>query len=204
MSKDNFTAYTSKEMRIFQTFVDSNPWLKNELKEFYLDNTSFHDLKCEMNNGYSFTVEVKEEERYWFDKTGNLGLDYISAFIFKRNKYLWTRKHKYWVDIEKLKSFMEDINILKWGKLVTCDADVQLFYVKDKLCRVYDNSKLKSPKFVKYLNSNYKLRINNKHAYNISENWESAAYFVGNQNSNLNECLVDNMKNLNNAIRSNE
>ncbi len=46
------------------------------------------------------------------------------------------------------------------------------------LLKTYCNKWLKSEAFISYLKSNYRLRINNKKAYNIDENWHSAAFFL--------------------------
>lgn len=88
----------------------------------------------------------------------------------------------------KLLFFKRSIRVDKWGKLFTCDALIQVYYVEGKLLIGYDNAKLQDESFVEYLENNYRLRVNDKKAYNIADSWQSAAYFV---NPLLDEELID-------------
>lgn len=180
----NFTKYESREMMIMNEFLNEAEWIAEYVKELKKDNTPFHDLIMTFSDGTQKTIEVKEDEYYWFNKTGNIGIDYISAFRFKNLglKMEWVSKHNYWVFVEEYNDFFSDIDILKLGKVFTCDADYQLFVVMDndvvKFAQLYDNKKLKSKNFINYLNRNYNLRINKKIDYNLNDSWESAAYFL--------------------------
>lgn len=175
---NNFQKYASKELTIFHNFVEYTPWFKSLIEKIEADNTGFHDIKCLLKNGQTLIVEIKEDERYWYDKTGNVGLDYISAFRFLRNRQRWTSGGNYWVVPTEYSDFLKDIDVKKWGKLKTCDAHIQLFYVKRKFAHIYDNRQLQSTNFINYLNATHRLRINKKSDYNLTDNWESAAYFL--------------------------
>lgn len=202
MYKDNFKIYTSREVKIFKYFVENNSWFENQLEDFKPDNTSLHDLKCKMKNGNVVIIQIKEDEAYWYDKTKNIGLDYISAFNFIRNKNTWL-SNNYWIKSSDYQTFTNDISVSKWGKLITCDADVHLFYVKDRICKLYDNSKLQNHSFISYLNTNFNLRINKKSDYNLGDDWESAAYYLPISNSNLVNAEVSSQSSLINSISSN-
>lgn len=192
MSKNYFKKYVSRELEVAYLWRDRLN-LNDIIKEIVKDNTGFHDLKAIINEKYinefgsSFLIEIKEEENKWFCKTGNIGLDYISAFNFKtqEKKVKWTDKNQknLWVNPQEIKTFEnEDINVHKWGKLITCDANIQIFYAESErkepiLLKAYCNNCLRES--VGYFKLNYALRINNKTAYeSSSDTWESAAFFV--------------------------
>ena len=150
----------------------------------------FHDAKVILpDRSTVFLVQVKEEEKRWYQKTGNIGLDYISAFRFINQQYedQYLKKFCHWIPPEEIGSFRSRIVVSKWGKLKTCDAQVHVFYVKGRvvdgreeplLLKTYCNSWLKSEEFERYLLSKYRLRINDKKRYDIKEDWHSAAFFV--------------------------
>lgn len=202
MHKDNFGIYASRETRIFRFFLQNNRWFAREILDFKPDNTGHHDLKCRLKNKKVLIVEIKQEEARWFSKTGNLGLDYLSAFTFTRNRERWL-KNNHWIKARDYDDFIKDTQIDKWGKLLTCDADVQLFYVHDHLCKMYNNAKLQDPRFVMHLNKNLSLRINRKKDYNLADTWESAAYFVPANNKYLQEAEINHVQALNTAIKDN-
>ncbi len=172
--------YTDSEKKIVEDWLDINS-IKN-VKEVIPENTAFHDTKIILKSGRAITVEVKTEEAYWYKRTGNIGLDFLSAFNFNKTSLNICKKNNNWIPIGENKKFLENITVRKYGKLFTCDADIQLFNVtsEDKyiLLKAYDNICLKEEEFINYLKNNYKLRINNKPKYGIHEDWQSAAYFV--------------------------
>lgn len=97
------------------------------------------------------------------------------------------------------------------GKLKTCDAQVHVFYVKDRvvngreeplLLKTYCNSWLKSEEFQRYLLSNYRLRINDKKRYGIEENWHSAAFFVKPEDSMLKKGEIERPEQLLECIQA--
>ena len=172
--------YTDSEKKTVEDWLDINSI--EDVKEVIPDNTAFHDTKIILKSGRVITVEVKTEEAYWYKRTGNIGLDFLSAFNFNKTSLNICKKNNNWIPIGENKKFLENITVRKYGKLFTCDADIQLFNVtsKDKyiLLKAYDNICLKEEEFINYLKNNYKLRINNKPKYGIYEDWQSAAYFV--------------------------
>ena len=172
--------YIASEKKIVEDWIDINN-IKN-IKEVLPDNTSFHDIKIILMSGKILTVEVKTEEAYWFIRTGNIGLDYLSAFNFNKISLKICKKNNNWVPISKHLEFIENIKIRKYGKLFTCDANIQLFNVFSEgeyiFLKAYDNKLLKENSFIEYLKNNYKLRINNKPKYGIYEDWQSAAFFL--------------------------
>lgn len=153
-------------------------------------------------------VEIKEEECLWYRRTGNIVLDYLSAFTFKEERLqkLYFEEMKFWVNPEHLQNFMTSIHVKRYGKLFTCDAHIQIFYVECDssvvLCQAYDNSVLTSREFRSYIESRYRLRINNKAAYALQDNWQSASYPIPPSDSVLQTAVVDNMEALYRAWRS--
>lgn len=206
---DNFRRYVSREEKIMNDWVSVTPWLKNIVEKIEKDNTPFHDAKITLKTGQTYTVEIKEEEDYWFSKTGNFGFDYISVFYFinENSKRSWLGNGKeswrYWIKKENLQQFMKHIKVDKYGKLVTCDADIQLHAVYDKntkklkLVKAYNSNMLTSDIFVEYVKDNYDLRINKKNCYGLEDDWESAAYMINPlTDKNLNKCEIENEKQL--------
>lgn len=192
---------------IIAKWINDTNWLVNEVDKIRSDNTGFHDYKVWFKDGSEFTVEIKEEEYYWYERTGNLGLDFLSAFNF-RNKQCenhWKKNKKCWVPTNEIMNFIRnDIEVSKWGKLKTCDADIQLFYIENNdetvLMIPYDNNKLQDREFLNYIMRHYKLRINKKSDYNLNDNWESAAYFVKPDDRRLKKCKINNLDELKSCI----
>lgn len=197
---DNFTRYTSREEKIMNDCLDQMPWLKEIVKRVEKDNTPLHDAKLILKNSKEYTVEIKEEEDYWYSITGNFGFDYISVFYFnsEKAKEVWLGDgkdgKKYWIKSNRLNTFMNYIKVNKYGKLVTCDADIQLHAVYDKktkllkMVKLYNSKKLTSVDFNDYVKQTYNLRINQKDIYNLNDDWESAAYMI---NPLTDERLID-------------
>jgi hypothetical protein len=185
-----------------ENYISDNVWLASLVKEVKKDNTQFHDLLIVLQNDQKLTVEVKEDEYYWYSRTGNIGLDYISAFEFKnqelRRKWL---RNNYWIKSKDIQEFKNEIIVSKYGKLITCDADLQLYVVYDKekvkFSKLYSNSKLKQNNFVNYLEKNYDLRVNKKSDYGLKDSWESAAFFVNPlEDLKLKEAEINNLDQL--------
>lgn len=199
---NNFKRYANREEYIIHQFVNNNEWLSNIVSDVKPDNTGFHDYKLILNDGKQIIVEIKEEEYYWYSKTGNIGLDFLSAFSFKndfvKNKYY---HNNLWVNKGTINEFIKEINVDKFGKLFTCDANIQLFYCEDEnknpiLLKAYSNIKLKENSFVEYLKNNYNLRINNKKNYKLKDDWESAAFFIQPSDKRLEKCEINSYDDL--------
>lgn len=180
-----FEQYSSRELYILEKWIYSIPNLRSLVLGFSRHNTGFHDALVKFKNNWKIlVVEIKEEEFFWFSKTGNIGLDYISAFKFiePTDKENILSNNSFWIKKENLLDFKNKIQIMKGGKLMTCDSHIQIFYVEDSqgeivFIKSYDNIKLK--KNIHYFETNFNLRINNKTIYDSkADGWESCAYFV--------------------------
>lgn len=199
---DYFKEYGSRELKFMQKFIRNHKWLDTYFKEVKPDNTSLHDLMLVTYDNKIYTVEVKEDEYYWYSKTNNIGLDYISSFTFndKKDENKW---NNLWVNSNEISYFEEVITVKKYGKLITCDADFQFYFVlnEDKTefvyAKLYSNKKLKAPNFIQYLKNNYRLRINDKRRYNLKDCWESAAFFVNPlKDKMLQACEINNINDI--------
>lgn len=224
---DYFQEYAEREVYI------ANLWLSTIISEikavwnnFYIDyeinkdNTSYHDLKVninlknknDINSNFqiSFTLEIKEEENYWFCQTGNIGLDLLSAFqftSFKIESYFKQEKNR-WISRSEQELFFNNIHIDKKGKLFTCDADIQLFYCSCKrnkkipvLLKAYINNCLKEN--IEYFLNHFSIRINDKSKYKSkTDTWESAVILVNPYlDLILNKCEIKRGEELVNFLR---
>jgi hypothetical protein len=208
-----FSHYSERELHILGIWVKQSDFLPHGCR-FQQDNTPYHDAKVILPDGTEFLVQVKEEEEYWFAKTGNIGLDYISAFRFKTrdDEHRYLRELNFWVPPEEIATFLGRIEVDKWGKLITCDAHVHIFYVGRKgelgsseiplLLKTYCNNWLRSERFIKYLTSRYRLRINDKRSYDIDEPWHSAAFFLKPSDPMLKVAEIDSFEKLLRCIHS--
>lgn len=198
------TGYVKTELNTIGAWVNQTSWLRENVEKIERHNTGLHDAKITLKNGCVFIVEVKEDEDYWYSRTGNLGFDYISAFHFKSDKAksYWVKKNDKgewigaWINPQKLELFKNYIRVNKYGKLKTCDAHIQLYSVYEKgnkknlkLIKAYSNKRLTNESFVKNLESKERLRINNKSDYDSrTDTWDSAFYCL---NPLTNEYLIN-------------
>jgi hypothetical protein len=196
---NNFEKYSQREALLFNNYLQQHSWLANQVLSTQPENTGLHDMRCVLKNGKSFTIEIKEEENYWYSKTGNIGLDLISSFTYKQNKLYWQAKNN-WIPIAEIQKFLQDIQVSKWGKLITCDAHVQLYCVENVFYTLYNNSLLKQKAFLQFLKTNFPLRINNKANYKLADTWESAAYFINPNITQLQPAVINNMDDLLRAL----
>ncbi len=191
--KNYYKYYSKNELEIV------SEWMKSiGIDDFTVEraNTGLHDVFVVCKET-SFLVEVKTDEPYWFKKTGNIGLDYYSSFVYLKG----SKTFDFWIQPSELDEFKRSIRVDKKGKLYTCDAPVQVFYVRDTLLIGYSNFKLQREAFVKYLETNYRLRVNNKKAYGIRDTWQSAAYFVNPlKDQRLIECEIRSKNELIDAV----
>jgi hypothetical protein len=148
----------------------------------------------------SIKIEVKTEEYRWYSQTKNIGLDYISAFKFRDKAYKnKIENQRNWVSPKELDEFKRNIIVKRYGKLYTCDADIQLFYCKlnetEAKFFAYCNKCLKNLRT--YFENHYPLRINDKASYDLDDTWESAAYFVNpDECPELKKCEINNLDKL--------
>lgn len=204
---DYFQAYSSREFYIICEWVRRTKWLRDKVVRCERHNTPFHDALLTLLYGkeeIKIFIQVKEEEWYWYSRTGNVGLDYISAFKYKNEEIKrFVREHNNWIKPEDLEYFIENIEVHKWGKLITCDAHIHIFYVENDtgevvLCNAYDNAKLKH--MLPEINKQHRLRINDKPAYGLKDDWESAAYFV--KPAVIESCLIKTFEDLMDAWKA--
>ena len=211
-----FQKYAEREVYIadlwLSTIIPEIKIVWNDFDIFYeinRENTSFHDLRVSMilknknnidpNFTIDFTLEIKEEENYWFCQTGNIGLDLLSAFqftSFEIESYFKQEKNR-WISRSEQELFFNNIHIDKKGKLFTCDADIQLFYCSCKrnkkipvLLKAYINNCLKENR--EYFLNHFSIRINDKSKYDSkTDTWESAAILVNPYlDLTLNKCEI--------------
>ena len=122
----------------------------DEEKDFTV--MSVADITVKFNNHRTLLFEVKREDYDRFKKYGELGIDFISSFLFIDGSSQKTGlKHP-----NDYKSFIGDVDFsqsrFKWGKLEYSRADVWLFYVKDEkgnyhFCEGYDYMKMYNDSF---------------------------------------------------------
>lgn len=174
MIKDYYKYYGSRELMIVKTWINNNS-LEKYVDAVYSANTGLHDICVRLKNEMSFYIEIKEDSTYWFNRTNNIGLDYYSSFTYKNPN---VKPKSLWITPEELEDFKNMIDISKKGKLFTCDAEIQLYYVDGILCKAYSNKKLQDANFISYLEKNYRLRINDKKTYDLKDSWQSSAYYV--------------------------
>lgn len=189
MPADYFGEYSSREEYIVQKWIHEffDPqWIDCQ---YIPDNTGFHDCKIQFEYGwtnYEFIVQIKEEEAYWYDRTWNLWFDFLSAFKYRDDDVKeYVLKNNYRIPSRHIEKFVKNwINVGKFGKLITCDADIHIFYVEEdnthetKFIHAYNNYTLQSEEYIEYIIGHYKLRVNKKSDYDLADNWESAAFFI--------------------------
>lgn len=203
---NNFDRYSSREDYIIKKWIDNNKWLSDIVDSYEPDNTDLHDYQLLLKNGKKAIIEIKEEEYYWYNKTGNIGLDFISIFYYKSEEIKrFYIKEKLWVKKRTIDSFLSKIDVQKYGKLKTCDAHIQLFYCEDEkknpvLIKAYSNQKLQEESFIEYLMCCYDLRINDKERYELEDKWQSAAFFVKPSDKKLIQCEINSYSDLSNIL----
>ena len=194
--------YQNREIMIVEKWINNIRGLKDIVKFVNKANTGFHDVRVGfIDNRADLIIEVKEDEFYWYNRTGNLGFDYISAFTYNNDNIRnFAQQNNLWIKPSSIAYFLDNITIHKMGKLVTCDADIQLFYVENKgeviLLNAYFNSLLQA--YLPNIQQQYSMRINNKKIYDSrNDTWESSAYFINpNQDQKLKELLINDINKL--------
>ena len=143
------------------------------------------DVTVKLPDQRTLLIEVKQEAYSRFSKYGQLGIDFISVFQFKRGMTFDRRPH-YPRDYD---AFMATVDTdrpgFKWGKLAYSTADIWLFYVKDDagnyiFCEGYDYDAMRRDQLITYLRENCQFAVNKKSGDQLSryDTWQSAVFFV--------------------------
>lgn len=143
------------------------------------------DIEATLPDGRKILFEVKQESYQRFSRWGQLGIDFISIFHFKRGSYFDKRVH----GPQDFESFMDTVDFnttdFKWGKIQYSTSDVWLFYVKNPdgtyhFMEGYDYGRIRQVGIVNYLSDNCQFAVNSKNSYQMSCNdtWESAVFYA--------------------------
>jgi hypothetical protein len=207
-TKVRFINESSREKIVINYSLEYYPELKNFISGFRVDHTPYHDYAALLKLKHEDKKEIKIEiqitsygnERQGFKRYGDVRLDLVSAFdsTCEKCQEEFQLKGRIWKtldSVEELKKFKSLCRINKWGKLITCDADLFYFAVLDSknkcyFMRIYNNNKLKSN--VNYFINKYGIKINHK----VNENWGSAFIPVFNQDKVLVSCELNSSDNL--------
>ncbi len=137
------------------------------------------------NHQTPISVEIKEENYNRFNRYGDLGIDYLSAFQFKNSSSsnIWYGVRPASADL--LMDFENSIDILKMGKIYYSKADLWLFYCLDDADDLYYHSwflgtDMVSDEFKDYLRNNCLFAVNNKPNTQMSrhDHHESAVFYI--------------------------
>ena len=190
-----FEEYSIDEIPIINEWIDTIDGLRDNVISVEADNTSHHDVMVtlrdidNLNDGepIALSIEVEQEEEYWYRRTGRITIDAISAFKYKDKAHADRLMRRGWVHASDLREFLACIDVKAYGKIKMCDANIQIKKIRDTDFLVgYDNMKLVNNRG--YIERNFDLRINNKQRYGLTDNWESATYCL--QPSVLDFCTI--------------
>lgn len=190
-----FEEYSIDEIPIVNEWLDTIDGLRDNVISVEADNTSHHDVMVtlrdidNLNDGkpIALSIEVEQEESYWFTRTGRITIDAISAFVYSDEARAKQLMFNGWVRVSDLREFLKCINVKRYGKIKECDANIQIKKIRDTDFLVgYDNMKLVNNRG--HIERNFDLRINNKKRYGLTDNWESATYCL--QPSVLDFCTI--------------
>ena len=166
------------ELEAIQRWIDTISGLRERVIKVEPEHQSGHDYKIFFNDGSQTIVEVKNEENYWYNITGNITIDAISAFDIVSNdvrEYLIENKN--WIKVEYYQRFLKGIKLDKRGTLYESDADIMIkCIIEGDFVKAYNMQQLKS--CAEQFEKTYRLRINDKESYGIEEDWESATYCI--------------------------
>ncbi len=162
------------------------------------------DILVTLKDGKVINIEIKEESYERFNKFGDLGVDFISVFYFKKEALNWKGAPKNPRLLDKFLNDIDKTKHFKYGKLYYSKADLWLFFVNGPsgFCyyEFFDGPAMTSKEMKEYLFDNCYFAVNNKPYWQISYNdrYNSAVFFINHKNEFLNRCRVDLKKFLNN------
>lgn len=166
------------ELEAIEIWIDTINGLRNRVRDVVKGHQVGHDYIIFHDDGSQTLVEVKNEENYWYERTGNITIDAISAFTIENGEvqeYLTNNRN--WIAVEYYQRFIEGINIMRKGSLYESDADIMVKrIIGGDFVKGYDMQHLKQE--ADRFEALYRLRVNAKEDYGIEENWESATYCI--------------------------
>lgn len=187
-----------REVAVVKKILDGNAIPYKEVKKY--ENADDGDVLVVLADGREVLIEVKEEDYARFLKYGgDLGIDYISAFQFKRgvNPYDWKRQHR----PAELSAFKQDIDMqsyVKWGKVYYSKSHLWLFFVMDDnggfhYCKFFRGAGMTSKEFIDYVENNCIFTVNMKSAVQMSygDRHHSACLFLNHRDKILDKYEVD-------------
>lgn len=141
------------------------------------------DVLVRLDNGKTILIEVKEERYDRFAKYGDLGIDFISVFHFKKTARAWKGAPK---SPNLLSAFLEDIDRkkpYKGGKIFYSKSDLWLFFVENNgelQYYFFDGKRLLCDEFRTYLKTHCLFAVNNKPSWQMSNTdaHNSAVFFI--------------------------
>lgn len=166
------------ELAAIYEWIDTIAGMKNRVRDVVEDHQAGHDYIIFHDDGSRTLVEVKNEENYWYERTGNITIDAISAFtVVSTEVRNYINNNKNWIEIEDYQRFLEGIHIMRRGTLYESDADILVKRIIDgDFVKAYNMQNLRQN--ANFFEQNYRLRVNAKADYGIEENWESATYCI--------------------------
>ncbi len=166
------------ELEAIQVWIDTINGLRHRVSDVVEDHQVGHDYIIFYDDGSQTLVEVKNEENYWYERTGNITIDAISAFTVESRDVLeYIINNRNWIAVEYYQKFIEGINIMRRGSLYESDADIMIKrIIGGDFIKAYDMQHLKHD--ANRFEELYRLRVNAKKDYGIEENWESATYCI--------------------------
>lgn len=158
------------ELGAIYEWIDTIAGMRNRVRDVVEDNQAGHDYIIYYDDGSQTLVEVKNEENYWYEITGNITIDAISAFTVESTEVRdYINKNRNWIEIEDYQRFLDGINIKRRGTLYESDADILVKrIIGGNFVKAYNMQNLKQN--ASFFEQNYRLRVNDKKGYGIEEN----------------------------------
>lgn len=158
------------------------------------------DVLVILEDGTRLVIEVKEEKFERFQKYGDLGIDLLSVFQFKRPELAekWKGSPK---SGKFINEFYNDIDLhstFKKGKISYSKSDLWLFFSVNPENKIsyysfFPGNFIKSKEFKLYLKNNCVFTVNNKPNTQLSSNdsFHSAVFFINHKDHYLDSHKFD-------------
>lgn len=187
-----------REVAIVRRIFDERGIAYSKIEKYA--NANDGDVCVYFSNGKTILIEVKEEKYDRFVKYGgDLGIDYISAFQFKRgvNPDDWKSQHR----PEYLDEFLQAIdktNHFKGGKVYYSKSDLWLFFVVAPngnlyYCKFFDGNAMTSQEFINYIEHNciFTVNIKPRCQESYADKHNSACFFLNHKDPVLQGYEID-------------